>query len=83
MDILEYDIFKMKEDIVELRKINDELKEDTKYLVGIDKREFRRLMEVCSELDYLIGCMESSRDKYLKCEDKIEDLLHRLKTDVL
>ena len=43
------------------------------------KREKKRLNDICLELDYIVQCVEKSRDKYIRCEEKISDLLYRLK----
>ena len=46
-------------------------------LTNISK-ENERLMGICMELEYITGCIEKSRDNYVKCEEKIRDLVEKM-----
>ncbi len=42
-------------------------------------KDYERLLDVCNELVHITSCIEQSRKKYNKCEEKISDLLDRVK----
>ena len=45
--------------------------------------EKNRLLGICMELEYITGCIVKSRDNYIKCEEKISELLEKLKIGVI
>ena len=99
MDILGYDKLKMKEDTEALTNIVDELKEDVEYLfkqgsssglldsLGIKSdcldSEYKRLVGIYTELEYIVNCIDKSRDRYERCEDKVGELLDRVKLNIM
>ena len=46
-------------------------------------KEKNRLLGICMELEYITSCIEKSRDNYIKCEEKISELLEKLKIGVM
>ena len=45
--------------------------------------KYKQLRGLYTELDYIISCIEKSRDRYAKCEDKVTDLLDRIKLEII
>ena len=43
------------------------------------EEEYDRLINICKELGHITSCIEKSREKYLKCEEKISELLDKIK----
>ena len=41
--------------------------------------EYDKLLNVCKELTHITSCIDRSRLNYAKCEDKISDLLDKIK----
>ena len=45
--------------------------------------KYKQLRGLYTELDYIISCIEKSRDRYEKCEDKVADLLDRIRLEII
>lgn len=42
-------------------------------------KDYESLLAVCNELVHITNCIEQSRKKYNQCEEKISDLLDRIR----
>lgn len=71
----------------EVTNLNQELKKASllKLINSQDEiidnisKDYERLLEVCNELVHITSCIEQSRKKYNQCEEKISDLLDRIR----
>ena len=43
------------------------------------EKEYDRLMSICKELGHITNCIEKTRKKYNRCEEKISDLLDKIR----
>ena len=43
------------------------------------EEQYDRLMDICRELGFITSCIEKTRQKYRRCEDKISDLLDKVR----
>lgn len=61
-----------KASLVKLIKCQDEI-------IDSMSKDYDRLISVCNELVHITNCIEQSRKNYSRCEEKISDLLDRIK----
>ena len=64
-----------KRDIVGIRDIMS--KQD---IIMTDlENQYDRLIDICHEIGAITACIEKTRQKYRKCEDKISELLDKVR----
>ena len=92
MEMLEYDDKKLNDDRKAIEKITKEIENETKFTLQqlIDTQddlmdnlalEYDRMINICKELSHITECIENARIKYNTCENKISDLLDKIRLE--
>lgn len=71
----------------EVTSLNEEIKKASLLnlinsqdeIIDSISKDYNKLLGVCNELIHITSCIEESRKKYNQCEEKISDLLDRIK----